>query len=124
MFGRWVTLVVVVVLAAVVALPAISAAQTGVRGSTNLQACGLWVDPYKSSMSKLKRCGFHAFPRRAVKRLPDGGKEYIYNVEGAKTVYKVPPAGFDPLKANDRQLREYGLPPRPNGGAKLRGGSA
>ena len=106
-------LVLVFVLAVVAALPAISAAQTSTRDSTNIQACGLPVDPYKSSMSEVKRCGLHTFPRRAVKKLPDGGKEYIYNVEGLKTIYLVPSSGFDPTKASAKRLSEYGFPKRP-----------
>lgn len=76
-------------------------------------------DPYKVSRATLKRCHIRTFPLEAIKKLPDRGKEYIYDIEGAKTIYKVPPVSFDPLKANDRQLRKYGLPLRPNGGAKL-----
>ncbi|MGH9077306.1 MAG: hypothetical protein ACRDY0_07620 [Acidimicrobiales bacterium] len=36
-----------------------------------------------------------------------------------KTVYTLPPAGFDPLTASPAQLLEYAIPPRPSGQAAL-----
>lgn len=46
--------------------------------------CHTSYDPYKVSASVLKACGNHVFPLEKVVRLRDGGKEYVYTVEGAR----------------------------------------
>jgi len=48
-----------------------------------------------------------------IELLPDGGKAYIFYIDGVKNKYLVPPEGFNPLTATDEQLEEYCLPPRP-----------
>lgn len=48
-----------------------------------------------------------------VKSLPGGGEAYIYYIDGVKNTFFVPPKGFNPLKATDAQLAEYGFQPRP-----------
>jgi hypothetical protein len=49
----------------------------------------------------------------SIQPLPDGGNDYIYNIDGHEHIYHVPPAGFNPLTATDAQLDEYGFPARP-----------
>jgi hypothetical protein len=55
-----------------------------------------------------------------VKQLPGGGKAYIYNLDGLRSVIRIPPRGFDPLKAPTAKLVQNGYPPRPSGGQALR----
>lgn len=54
-----------------------------------------------------------------VHSLPDGGKAYVYNINGIDNVFPVPPKGFNPLTATDAQLQEYGFPTRPKDSKKL-----
>lgn len=49
-----------------------------------------------------------------IDELPDGGKVYVYNIDGVENRFPMPPEGFDALTATDEQLRIYGIPPRPN----------
>lgn len=49
-----------------------------------------------------------------VEELPDGGKNYVYIIDGVENSFPVPPKGFQPLTANDEQLETYGFPPRPD----------
>ena len=49
-----------------------------------------------------------------VEELPDGGKIYVYVIDGVENSFPVPPEGFQPLTADDKQLEVYGFPPRPN----------
>lgn len=49
-----------------------------------------------------------------VDHLQNGGQEYIYDVDGVKNIFPVPPKGFNPITATDEQLKEYAFPPRPN----------
>jgi hypothetical protein len=116
---RLATLVGAATLAVAAALPAITSAQTvPVRGPG---VCAAAFDPYRVPMAKLRSCEMRTFPRRAVKRLPDGGRAYVYDAAGLKTTYFVPPRGFDPLRANRRQLARYGLPaPSEVSGARSR----
>ncbi len=51
----------------------------------------------------------------AVTVFPDGGKDYIFYIEGTENHYLVPPIGFTPLTASDEDLSRYGFPPRPDG---------
>jgi hypothetical protein len=45
--------------------------------------------------------------------LADGGIRYTFIINGVENVLHVPPVGFDPMKATDAQLAEYGYPARP-----------
>lgn len=45
---------------------------------------------------------------------PDGGKDYVYIIEGIENHYLVPPEGFNPLTATDEELDRYCFPDRPN----------
>lgn len=74
--------------------------------------CQRQYNPYQKSQGFLTSCGDHIYPLLKVATIPGGGKEYTYNVEGAKTVYKVPPGGFDARAASDDTLKKYGLPTR------------
>ena len=47
-----------------------------------------------------------------VEELPDGGKIYVYVVDGVENSFPVPPEDFQPLTATDEQLETYGFPPR------------
>lgn len=49
----------------------------------------------------------------AVKPLPDGGRAYIYSIDGTTATFPVPPPRFDPLHASDALLAEYGFQERP-----------
>lgn len=49
-----------------------------------------------------------------IEELPDGGKIYIYIIDGQEHKFPVPPEGFKPLTATDEQLETYGFPPRPD----------
>lgn len=49
-----------------------------------------------------------------IEELSDGGKIYVYIIDGIKNSFPVPPKGFDPLKASDETLTTYGFPPRPS----------
>lgn len=49
-----------------------------------------------------------------IEELPDGGKIYVYIVDGTEHRFPVPPEGFTPLTATDEQLETYGFPPRPD----------
>lgn len=54
-----------------------------------------------------------------VKNLPDGGKAYVYFIDGIENIFPVPPEGFHPVEATDSQLKEYGFPARPKNAADL-----
>lgn len=43
----------------------------------------------------------------------DGGKDYIYLIDGVENHYFVPPKGFKPVDASDEMLLRYGFPVRP-----------
>lgn len=49
-----------------------------------------------------------------VEELPDGGKIYVYKVDGVTHRFPLPPEDFDPITATDEQLETYGIPPRPD----------
>jgi hypothetical protein len=44
----------------------------------------------------------------------DGGKDYIYVIDGVENHYLVPPDGFTPLTATDDELERYCFPARPD----------
>jgi hypothetical protein len=54
-----------------------------------------------------------------IRDLPDGGKEYVYNIDGIENVFPVPPQGFNPLTASDALLKEYHFQDRPTGAEDL-----
>lgn len=49
-----------------------------------------------------------------IEELPDGGKIYVYIIDGVENSFPVPPEDFKPLTATDEQLEIYGFPPRPD----------
>lgn len=49
----------------------------------------------------------------SVTEFPDGGKDYIYHIDGMEHHYLVPPEGFNPLTATDEELERYCFPSRP-----------
>ena len=48
-----------------------------------------------------------------VTEFEDGGKDYVYIIDGIKNHCYVTPEGFNPLNATDEQLARYCYPPRP-----------
>lgn len=97
---------------------------TGVRAQAVDPVCSQPFNPYLVSSTTLQNCGVRTFARQQITALPDGGKEYVYNVYGDKVVYRIPPAGFDPRSASDDTLRFYGLPPRPSSADALQAWAA
>ncbi len=51
--------------------------------------------------------------------LPDGGIDYVFNVNGVQNVLHEPPDGFTPVTATAAQLAEYGFPASPKDEAGL-----
>lgn len=47
-----------------------------------------------------------------VTEFEDGGKDYVYIIDGIKNHCYVTPEGFNPLNATDEQLARYCYPPR------------
>ena len=43
----------------------------------------------------------------------DGGKDYVYIVDGIENHFLVPPEDFNPITATDEELARYCFPPRP-----------
>jgi hypothetical protein len=70
--------------------------------------CSHSVNPYMISRAALRACGDNIAPLLRVTPLVGGGKAYFYG----DYTRLVPPAGFNVLKASDKQLSEYGLPTR------------
>jgi len=54
-----------------------------------------------------------------IEELSDGGKIYVYYVNGIENDFPVPPAGFKPNEASDEDLATYGFPPRPDNEEEL-----
>ncbi len=54
-----------------------------------------------------------------IVELSDGGKIYVYYIDGVENDFPVPPAGFKPIDASDEELATYGFPPRPDNEAEL-----
>ncbi|HEY2443564.1 MAG TPA: hypothetical protein VGI31_10550 [Streptosporangiaceae bacterium] len=72
-------------------------------------------DPYTVRVRVLRSCDDQVFQLGSVKNLPGGGMAYSYPTTGF--TFTLPPSHFDPLKASDRRLREYGFPTRRQLGA-------
>lgn len=49
----------------------------------------------------------------------DGGKDYVYVLDGIENHCLVPPSSFDPLNASDEELEKYCFQPRPSDKSKL-----
>ena len=99
-------------------LPALLAAGNSPVGEEHhaaSAACSRMFDPYKVRIAVLRSCGDQVYPLRSVTTLPGGGKAYSY--PGAGLTFTMPPAHFDPLRASDRHLSEYGFPTRRQLGA-------
>lgn len=47
-------------------------------------------------------------------------RAYYYRAGGVEVSQLVPPTGWKPVTATNRELKAYGFPPRPSGGAALR----
>jgi hypothetical protein len=58
-------------------------------------------------------------PLVAKNALPGGGTVYTYAVAGTKVSARIPPRGFNPVRASEAKLAEYDFPPRPAGGRAL-----
>ncbi len=50
---------------------------------------------------------------------PDGGTDFVFNINGVQNVLHEAPNGFNPVTATDAQLAEYGFPARPKDTAGL-----
>lgn len=81
--------------------------------------CGSSFDPYAYTETAVSACGYQTFPLVATHSLPGGGTSYDYLVHGARVEFLMPPKGFDPSKATNTQLEEYGFPSRPSSPAAL-----
>jgi hypothetical protein len=78
--------------------------------------CSTSFNPYQAPTSLLHSCGDRILRLKHLTALAGGGDAYDY---GDYTVL-VPPRHFNPLKASDRQLREYGMPTRKQIGRRWR----
>jgi hypothetical protein len=56
---------------------------------------------------------FEPVAQNSVSVFADGGKDYVYIIDGVENHYLVPPYGFDPLIATDDELERYCFPSRP-----------
>jgi hypothetical protein len=94
---------------ALTALAAFLAAGQGAARAATLTGTG----SCQSSAGLLAASAVTPLRPIAVKPLPDGGRAYVYSIDGTTATFPVPPAGFDPLHASDALLAEYGFQPRP-----------
>jgi hypothetical protein len=78
--------------------------------------CSTSFNPYQAPTSLLHSCGDRILRLKHLTALAGGGDAYDY---GDYTVL-VPPRHFNPLKASDRQLREYGMPTQKQIGRRWR----
>jgi hypothetical protein len=89
-------------------------ADSNAPSSTPPANCQSSFNPYDYTAEALEACGIPAY-RATVTTLPSGGQRYSYyqpdGILYAETT--MPPEGFDPRTASDRELAEYGYPPRP-----------
>ncbi len=89
------------------------------KGQSRPPICSTSFDPYKVSTAILRACGYHVFPLEKVVRLPDGGREYVYTVEGVRQINRIPPSGLDLTQAPASVRNLYGIPPKPSDPAAL-----
>lgn len=55
-----------------------------------------------------------------VTTLPDGSTQTVFELPDGQVITTItPPAGFNPLKADDSTLMKFGFPPRPSDPAEL-----
>lgn len=54
-----------------------------------------------------------------IEELDDGGKIYVYYIDGIENDFPVPPTGFKPIEASDEDLATYGFPARPTEAKEL-----
>src|SRR5579864_623332 len=90
-----------------------SFAGSGVRAAPGVN-CHSQFDAYHVSKATRDLCGIATWPLAESHPLSGGGMEYIYYINGHKTVYRVPPKGFDALNASNAVLADYFLPARPS----------
>ncbi|MGA8461756.1 MAG: G1 family glutamic endopeptidase [Streptosporangiaceae bacterium] len=83
-------------------------------------ACLRSYDPYAVTKAFLESCHDGIYPLQRVIKLSGGGREYVYDVAGIRTVSRTPPPGFNPLTASNARLVEYGYPPGPSGSQAIR----
>lgn len=65
---------------------------------------------YQLPPDVLIACGYEVSPRVREVRLPDGGVQHVYNIDGTEGWTVTPPPGFDPATATIAQLVEYQFP--------------
>jgi hypothetical protein len=71
-------------------------------------------DPYTLRDAQIEQCGGHSYPLSTTYVLPYGGTAYVYQLEGMKATYLVPPASFDAATASSQELAAFGYPARPS----------
>lgn len=98
---------------AVATLAAFLAAGLGTARAATLTRAGSCQTTPSGSPLAVSRSSVTPLQPISVKPLPDGGRAYVYSIDGTTATFPVPPAGFDPLHASDAQLAEYGFQPRP-----------
>jgi hypothetical protein len=92
----------------------------GARASSPVAVnCKAQFDAYKVDGATRQACGIKTWPLAQLRSLSGGGSEYVYYMNGHKTVYRIPPNGFNFLRASDADLAKYQLPERPAGGDQL-----
>ena len=98
---------------ALTALAAFLAAGQGAARAATLTRAGSCQASSSTSPLAVARSSVTPLQPISVKPLPDGGRAYIYSIDGTTATFPVPPPGFDPLHASDAQLAEYGFQARP-----------
>lgn len=72
------------------------------------------TDDIGSVSDEVHEDSFESIAYDTIEELPDGGKIYVYEIDGVTHRFPLPPKDFDALKATDEQLKTYGIPPRPD----------
>jgi hypothetical protein len=83
---------------------------TGAMGASSAAVAAASCDPSPAAAAAPS----HVDPG-SVRALPDGGQVYVYDINGTRSLFPVPPKGFDPWSAPADELALYGLPARPVG---------
>lgn len=81
--------------------------------NTPWQCTSTSVSLYDYGPSVAESCGYTTYPLDHVVQRLDGGKDFVYNVQGNQVVMPLIPANFDPTAATPEQLAYYGYPPKP-----------